>query len=197
MTEELKNLAAEMRRRGIPPGYFKAQVRRGMSPEEIFAAWPRNPRRDQVGSRRSRRLLVAGVYGGWLLVALVSKLFSSPDSLLPIVPFVVIANGIAVVVLVNGRTYLSREVLAGDIGLDERLIQNRNRAFRIAFQIFAPVALIAWLLTLGTFWLPRGTLASSDALLIYLGVALLATTLPTAIWAWREPDPAEPEPPTT
>jgi hypothetical protein len=27
-----------------------------------------------------------------------------------------------------------------------------------------------------------------------MGVALLATTLPTAILAWREPDPAEPEP---
>jgi len=36
----------------------------------------------------------------------------------------------------------------------------------------------------------------SNAFLIYLGVALLGTTLPTAIWIWREPDPAEPEPPT-
>jgi protein-S-isoprenylcysteine O-methyltransferase Ste14 len=197
MTEDLKNLAAELQRRGIPPRYFKAQLRRGRSPEEIFAAWPRPSHLDRVGSRRSRRLLVAGVYGGWLLVALLSKLFSSPDSLLPVIPFVLIANGFATIVLANGRTYLSREVLAGDIGLDERLIQNRNHAFRIAFQIFAPVALIAWLLTLGNFLLLPARLTSSDALLMYLGVALLATTLPTAIWAWREPDPAEPEPPTT
>ena len=33
----------------------------------------------------------------------------------------------------------------------------------------------------------------TSAFVIYFAVALLASTLPTAIWAWREPDPAEPE----
>ncbi len=36
-----------------------------------------------------------------------------------------------------------------------------------------------------------------DAFLIYIGVALLGTTLPIVIWAWREPDPPEPEPSAT
>jgi len=58
--------------------------------------------------------------------------------------------------------------------------------------VFAPAALIAW--AFAAVLLQRDAHDLNDAFLIYLGVALLGTTLPTAIWAWREPDPAEPEP---
>jgi hypothetical protein len=196
MTEDLENLAIEMQRRGIPPRYFAAQMRRGKSPQEIFAAWPAQTRLDRIGSRRSRRRLVIAAYGGWLLVALLAKLLSSPDSALVIIPLVAVTNAVAVLVLLNRRTFLNREVLAGDLGLDERLVQNRNHAFRVSFQVFAPVALIAWLVSLLAIQLQGTTRGLSDAVLIYLGVALLGTTLPAAIWIWREPDPAEPEPPT-
>jgi len=101
-----------------------------------------------------------------------------------------------VLILSNRRTFLNREVLAGDLGLDERLVQNRNQAFRIAFQVFAPVALIGWIVSFLAIQLQGIERSLSNAFLIYLGVALLGTTLPTAIWIWREPDPAEPEPPT-
>jgi hypothetical protein len=196
MTEDLKSLAFEMQRRGIPPRYFAAQMRRGMKPEEIFAAWPQQTHLDRVGSQHSRRRLVIAAYGGWLLVALLAKLLSSPDSAVVIIPLVGLANGVAALILLSRRSILNREVLAGDSGLDERLIQNRNQAFRIAFQVFAPIALIAWAVTVLAIRLPGASHSSSDALLIYLGVALLGTTLPAAIWIWREPDPAEPEPPT-
>lgn len=191
MTDDLKNLVAEMQHRGIPPRYFAAQMRRGLSPQEILAAWPQQTHLDRIGSRRSRQRLVVGAYGGWLLVALLSKLFSPPDSIFPLIPLLPLANAVAALIFLNRRTFINREVLAGDSGLDERLVQNRNRAFRVAFQVFAPVALIAWLLT--AVLLQRDTHGLNDAFLIYLGVALLGTTLPTAIWAWREPDPVEPE----
>jgi hypothetical protein len=185
MTDDLKNLAAEMRRRGIPPRYFAAQMKRGVPAQEIIAAWPRQTHLDQIGSRRSRRLLVAATYGGWLLVAVLSKPLSSPRLHFPVFVIVLLANAFATVILLNRRTFLNREVLAGDSGLDERLVQNRNQAFRVAFQVFVLVALAAWAVSVTLVHQP------SDALLIYLGVALLGTTLPTAIWVWREPDPAE------
>ena len=128
MTEDLKNLAFEMQGRGIPPRYFAAQMRRGMSAQEIFATWPPQTRLDRVGSRRSRRRLVLAAYGGWLLVALLAKLFSSPDSAFLVIPLVGVASAVAVLILLNRRTFLNREVLAGDLGLDERLVQNRNQA---------------------------------------------------------------------
>jgi uncharacterized membrane protein len=192
MTEDLKNLAFEMQRRGIPPRYFAAQRRRGMSSEEIIAAWPVQTRVDRIGSRRSRRLSVVGAYGGWLLAAVLSRLFSPPDSL-SVIALVLLANAIALLVFLNHRTYLNREVLAGDSGLDERLVQNRNHAFRVAYQVFALVVLLAW--ATSAVLERRGTLGLRDASLIYQGVALLGFTLPAAVWLWREPDPAEPEPP--
>jgi uncharacterized membrane protein len=189
MTDDLKNLAAEMRRRDIPPRYFAAQMKRGVPAQEIIAAWPVRPHVQRIGSRRSRRLLVIASYGGWLLVALLSKLLSSPGLHFP--SFALLANAFAAAILLSRRTFLNRAVLAGDSGLDERLVQNRNQAFRLAFQVFVLVALAAWAVSVTLVHQP------SDALLIYLGVALLGTTLPTVIWAWREPDPPEPEPPAT
>ena len=191
MTDDLKKLAVEMRRRGIPPRYFAAQLKLGVPAQDIIAAWPVQTHLDRIGSRRSRRLLVIATYGGWFLVALLSKPLSSPRLHFPVVVFVLLANALATAILLKRRTFLNREMLAGDSGLDERLVQNRNQAFRVAFQVFALVALAAWAVSV--------TLVhqQSDALLIYLGVALLAATLPTVIWAWREPDPPEPEQPAT
>jgi hypothetical protein len=145
MNEDLKSLAPEMQRRGIPPRYFAAQMRRGMSPQEIFAAWPKRPPSERIGT----------------------------------------------------RSFINREVRASDAGLDERLVQNRNLAFRTAYQLFAAVALLAWPLSLALVWYRGGTQGWTNAIVIYAGASLLATTLPVAIWAWREPDPAEPEPPTS
>jgi hypothetical protein len=196
MTENLKDLSAEMKRRGITRGYFAAQLRRGISPEEIIAAFPAPRNLDRVGSRRSRRRLVAAVYGGWVLVAVVSRLLTYPDSIFPVIPVVPVATAVGAFILLSRRTFLNREVLAGDSGLDERLVQNRNRAFRRAYQIFTPVALIAWPVTAVTLQTQPGNGVSATAFVIYSAAALLGPTLPAAIWAWREPDPVEAEPKT-
>lgn len=196
MKENLKELAAEMRRRGIPPRYFAAQLRRGVPAEDIIAAWPVPTHLDRVGSRRSRRRMVVAIYGGWVLVALLSKVLNPPDSILPVIPVVPLASALGALILLSRRTFLNREVLAGDSGLDERLVQNRNHAFRLAYQLFAPVALIAWAVTTVTLQTQWGHGAVATAFVIYSAVALLGPTLPAAIWAWREPDPIDPEPQT-
>jgi hypothetical protein len=185
----------ELKLRGMPSDQILAeQKRRGMSPEAIHDAWyPKPPTYNQIGSRRLRRLLVVGTYGGWLLAAVVFKVITPPDSSFPVIPFVALANAMVALVWFGRRTYLSREVRAGDSGLDERLVQNRNQAFRGAFQLFAFVVLVAWLLSLAAMWLQPGNQGLTNAVLIYAGAALLATTLPTVIWAWREPDAAEPD----
>jgi hypothetical protein len=160
-----------------------------MSYQEIVDAWNRRPLSNRVGSRRFRRRLLLGSYGGWLLVAAVLRLMSSTSPHFPVVLFIVIANAVVTLVWVGRRTYLNREVLVGDAGLDERLVQNRNQAFRLAFQVFGIVVLAAWPLSWAVTALQPGQQGWMDSFLIYSAAALLAITLPTAIWAWREPDP--------
>lgn len=196
MTENLAELAAEMKRRGIPPRYFAAQMRRGVSPQEIFAGWPYRPPSERIGTRRFRRRLVVGTYGGWLLVTAILMLLSSTVTHFPLFAFVVFLNAIVMVIWLWPRTFINREARASDAGLDERLVQNRNLAFRTSYQVFAAVALLAWPLSLALVWFRDGAQGWANALVIYAGASLLATTLPIAIWAWREPDPPEPEPPT-
>jgi FtsH-binding integral membrane protein len=156
------------------------------------------PRSNRVGSRTFRRRLVVATYGGWLLIAVTSRLFlmtvpGSANFLAAILP-VLIANSMVSLVWLTRRTYLNREVLTGDAGLDERLVQNRNQAFRRAYQLFGYTVLAAWPLSWVAMGLQPGTNGFIDAFLIYCGVLVLAVTLPTVVWAWREPDPAEPEP---
>ena len=97
---------------------------------------------------------------------------------------------------VERRTIINTPSLV-DAELDERLVQSRNAAFRTAFKVFALLVLIAWPISIfaATQVLPNDE-GHLNSLLIFLGIALLATTLPTAIVAWREPDPTEPEPPS-
>jgi hypothetical protein len=82
-------------------------------------------------------------------------------------------------------------VLSSDKGLDERLVQNRNQAFRGAFQIFTGLVLFAWPLSIVVMLAQPGHQGFVDAFVIYVSVGMLASTLPTAVWAWREPDPVD------
>ena len=167
-----------------------AQPRRNeMSYQEIVDVWNRRPLSNRVGSRRFRRRLVVGTYGGWLVVAVIVMLISkTSDSFSWIFP-VLIANSLVILVWLGRRTYLNREVLAGDAGLDERLVQNRNQAFRRAFQVFGVVVILAGPLSGVALAMQPGKQGIIDGTLIYFGITLLAVTLPTAIWAWSEPDP--------
>jgi hypothetical protein len=155
------------------------------------------PRSNRVGSRRFRRRLVVATYGGWLLIAVAARLvLSTPTgsaNFLPVIIPVLFANSLVSLMWLTRRTYLNREVLTGDAGLDERLVQNRNQAFRRAYQLFGLIVVMAWPLSWVAIGLEPRTDALFDSFLIYSGVAVLSVTLPTTVWAWRELDPLEPE----
>jgi hypothetical protein len=151
--------------------------------------FPASPLSDRVGSRRFRRRLVAATYGGWLLVAAVLTVLVASNPHFPALVIALLANSIVLLVMFGRRTYLNREVLGTDAGLDERLVQNRNLAFRRAFQMLAFVVVIAWPASLVVTAVQPGMAGLLDAGLIFFGVTVLATTLPTAVWLWREPDP--------
>ena len=93
---------------------------------------------------------------------------------------------------VTRRTIISTPALV-DAELDERLVQSRNAAFRTAFKIFGFAALIGWLLAMVAMQVQPNNQGLLNSLILFMAVGLLAATLPTAIVAWREPDPAEPE----
>jgi hypothetical protein len=196
MIDDLDKLSVtELRQRGMTSDKILAeQKRRGMSKQQINDAWyPKPPTYNRIGSRRFRRRLVLATYGGWLLVAATLKLMALAIPHFPEGLFATLSFLIGMMVLLGGRTYLNREVLRGDGGLDERLVQNRNQAFRRAFQVFVIVVLLAWPLTLLLAVVEPGLQGVADGSVIFVGVVLLAVTLPTAVWKWREPDP-EPEP---
>jgi hypothetical protein len=90
------------------------------------------------------------------------------------------------------KTYISSPTF-GDSDFDERIVQIKNQAFRKAYQVFSMAALIAAPVTLGIATSQPGEHGWADAFVIWCGLAMLATTLPTTIVAWREPDLAEPE----
>ena len=91
------------------------------------------------------------------------------------------------------RTYVNAPQIA-DRELDERLVQIKNQAYRTAFKIFAAFVVLAWPLSLFLLFDQPNDHGITRAFLICGGIGLLASTLPTAIVAWREPDPVEPEP---
>ena len=201
MTDDLKELAVELKRRGISPSFFKAQQRRGLTTEQILAPWPRQPLSNRVGSRRFRRRLVVGTYASYLLLVVITRLITLPDpgwvkpgaSIFIGIAFL---NSLIGVLWLTRRTYINTPAL-GDAELDERLVQIRNQAYRRAFQVFVPVALIGWGLNWAAIQWQPNVQGWTNAYLIFSVVALLATTLPTAIVAWNEPDPTESEPSQT
>jgi hypothetical protein len=161
----------------------------------VIAAWHRRPLSSRVGSRRFRRRLVIATYTGWLVWAVFVKFLSfGPLSPIYLSLILVVGNVITRAMWVDRRTIINTPALV-DAELDERLIQSRNAAFRKAFKIFALAVLIAWPVSVTAIQLQPNNQGYLNALILFIGVAMLATTLPTAIVAWREPDPAEPEPP--
>ena len=90
------------------------------------------------------------------------------------------------------RTYINTPQLT-DAELDERLVQVRNQAFRTAYRVLAPAAVLGMALTLVAVTQQPGPEGSTNALILLLGVGLLAGTLPTVVVAWREPDPQSSE----
>jgi uncharacterized membrane protein len=165
------------------------------SDHPVIVAWHRRPISSRVGSRRFRRRLLVATYASWIVVAVVVKLLSFAYPRSNWLTWVLLSANLAIqAIWVGRRTIISTPTLA-DAELDERLVQIRNAAFRTAFRVFAGVALIGWLVSIAAMqWQPNDQ-GFLNAILIFFAVTLLASTLPTAIVAWREPDPPEPEPP--
>jgi hypothetical protein len=145
----------------------------------------------RVGTRRMRRRVLVGIYGGWLLiVALVSFWSLNFRSWFPAMELVLIATVISEIVFFVwlGRTYINAPRLA-DKELDERLLQVKNQAYRRAYLVLAPLATSAWILSLAALqWQPNDQ-GRIIAIALLFAVAMVAGTLPTAVVAWQEPDP--------
>jgi hypothetical protein len=162
---------------------------------EVIAAWHRRPISSRVGSRRFRRRMVIATYAGWLVFAVAVKFLSfGPLEPIWLSLLLVAGNLIIQAIWVSRRTIINTPALV-DAELDERLVQSRNAAFRTAFKIFATAALIGWLVAMIATQEQPNNQGLLNSLILFMGVAMLATTLPTAIVAWREPDPTEAEPP--
>jgi len=199
MTEDFENASvAELKRRGVPPKQILAEMkRRGMSSREFIDAWsPKPPISNKVGSQRLRRRVVVAMYGTWVLVAL-GAVFGAPAQGKWITAGLIVLAIAALITMTLSVTWLSRRTYVNspqlaDRELDERLVQIKNQAYQTAFKIFVGFTVVAWPLSLFVLFDQPGAHGITRAFLIFGGVGLLASTLPTAIVSWREPDPDEP-----
>ena len=164
------------------------------SEHPVIAAWHRRPISSRVGSRSFRRRLVIATYAGWLVWAGGVKFLSfGPLTGFWLGMLLLAGNLIIQAIWVVRRTIINTPALV-DAELDERLVQSRNAAFRTAFKIFGTAALIGWLAAIAAIQLQPNKQGFTNAFILFFAVAMLATTLPTVILAWREPDPPDPEP---
>jgi hypothetical protein len=145
----------------------------------------------RVGSRRMRRRVVVAMGCSWLLIAAIVLVWSlNSRAWYPAMMAMIVANSLFQLIwfVWLGRTYVNAPRLP-DAELDERLLQVKNQAYRRAYLILAPVAVIAWILSLGALqWQPNDQ-GRIIAIALVVAVGLVAGTLPTAIVAWQEPDP--------
>lgn len=189
---------AELKRRGVPPKQILAEMkRRGMSSQEFIDAWsPKPPISSRVGSRSLRRRVVIAMYSSWLVAALSVTIGDNQGQTMASASGVLAVGGVVAMALLSlwlgRRTYVNAPRIA-DRELDERLVQIKNQAYRSAFKIFVGFTVVAWPLSLFLLFDQPGPHGITRAFLVFGGVGLLASTLPTAIVAWREPDPAEPD----
>jgi hypothetical protein len=198
--QAFENLSvAELKQMGVPPKQILAEMkRRGMSNKEFVEAWsPKPPISSRVGSRTLRRRVVVAMYASYLLIALGVQLsFQVQGKWITGVMTVLAVVAVAAATLSNGwlgrRTYVNAPQLE-DRELDERLVQIKNQAYRTAYKIVVPLVLVAGPLAYMLLSIEQGGRGISHAILIYGGLALLVTTLPTAIVAWHEPDPEKEE----
>ena len=145
----------------------------------------------RVGSRRMRRRVVVAMYGGWLVIAAIVLVWSlNSRTWFSAMMLLVLTTSLFQLIwfVWLGRTYVNAPRLP-DTELDERLLQVKNQAYRRAYLILAPVAVIAWILSLYALqWQPNDQ-GRIMAIALVVAVGLVAGTLPTTIVAWQEPDP--------
>jgi uncharacterized membrane protein len=197
MIDDFENLSvAELKQKGVPPKQILAEMkRRGMSSQEFIDAWsPKPPVSNKVGSRSLRRKVVVAMYGSWLLAALSAMLGDAQGQTMESGFGAVAIGGLltmsVLLLWLSRRTYVNAPQIA-DRELDERLVQIKNHAYRNAFKIFTAFVVVAWPLSLFLLFDQPNSHGITRAFAIFGAVGLFASTLPTAVVAWREPDPTE------
>jgi hypothetical protein len=76
-----------------------------------------------------------------------------------------------------------------DPPLDEREVQRRESAFRISYRI-VEVALVVGMLIVAYLWINEATLPFDAGLAVWIAYGYVIF-LPSAVFAWREPDAAD------
>lgn len=148
-------------------------------------------------SQRQRRLLVLAEYAGLFSFPVASILVGSAWWLL------LALVGVVAAVFIHGRMLIpSTQKIAKkqDADLDERQTAVRDSAHRTAYQILGTVIIVGLVflqtLTTGLLserpWTPQISIREVVAPIVTTMVWLYVT-LPTAVIAWREPDPAADE----
>lgn len=148
-------------------------------------------------SQRQRRMFVLAEYTGLSSYPVASMLAGSAWWLL------IALVGLVAAVLIHHRLLLRcTQKIANkvDAALDERQTAVRNEAHRTAYQILGSMILVALvslqILTTGLLserpWTPQISIREIVAPIVTTMVWLYVT-LPTAVIAWREPDPAADE----
>jgi sterol desaturase/sphingolipid hydroxylase (fatty acid hydroxylase superfamily) len=150
--------------------------------------------------RRQRRRLVAGTYLGYagLLAAFTLVYYVLDHSNSVGLALLGLAGSVVAIAITLG-SYLA--LLSSTLNypnlpqrmLDERQQAVRDRAYRIAFHLLTGLSLLAVLYCMlaalsGRLWLPR---TFNEFQAVFWGVLILATTLPTAVISWTEPEPPE------
>jgi uncharacterized membrane protein len=143
--------------------------------------------------RQLRRVAVVACYAGlilyacsWLFESIVGSTRVAADILgLGLLALIVGAVGFVVIMLWMRNTQSAPTVV------DERMIRVRSDAMSAAFQVIAMVCALE-----AAIWFSRNTVIALpptfDLTSLFLAIdTVLALTLPAAILAWIEPDPAE------
>jgi len=149
---------------------------------------------NRVGLRRTRRILVVLLYGGLLTYGTTIGIVQTLQARGPAWHVLFGISMVAMAAAATGffgvwRLRTLQAVYAAGTHLDERLQVRRNYALAVAFRIITIVCAFescVWQFRL-IFAYPPGLDLASPFL---SGDVALALTLPLAILAWTEPDPA-------
>ncbi|WP_295820927.1 hypothetical protein [uncultured Deinococcus sp.] len=133
-----------------------------------------------------RRRLVLAAYLGYAALLLAWTLLPRPWNLL-------VAGIVGVLTVAAGGNLMRPRHLGISDGpdtlLDERQLRIRNEAYLNAYRVlgllFIVVPLYAMIGLDNGWWLPR---TFNELQAVFWGALLLASTLPSAILAWTEPD---------
>ena len=139
--------------------------------------------------RSTRRWLVIGCYGGYVLLVLV-WVFASPA---------LIRLGLQLLFGLTSVMCMGMLMMPNILGIsdgDQALLDERQRGFRNAMYVRAYQMLTLLVMALSLYvyiasdskmgWLPQSNL---ELQAVFWGIFIFVTTLPAALIAWLEPDP--------